>query len=328
MSTKVTDSVAFSGGAEASLGFFKPIHEIDYTDVKFCGEFVAMVSGGVVMFVASLCGYSARQIASMLKSLGGDKYMKMKPKLWEIPKWLRAIRKSLNGKAVEIASQMFTWDRLLASERLAEGTKPLIGLCKYKDLVKAVGRDALNGLGDGHFTAPWKEIVNGNPGELLEKIGIYWFSYDGTYEYNRYTQKLEKVSDHVEKLSDLYMAAWSNVRLTGKTYKLDFGRRSKLTGRVIKERAFDLGIINNKANMIPPKVYSISCVNYPKSYVKRSGLVGIDAFTYLSKPAFKTATAKPTDFAQNIPFYDFSDDRVENEYKYGEEMWCENRYFS
>ena len=336
--TKIDYSLALSGGASNSVGYFKLLHELDFMKKDnmistlqspvFTGKYLSMVSGGIVMLIPWLCNYSADDVADMIESLKGDRWLKMKPTITEYPKWLRGLRKSFNKDAIAIAKENLTWKKIRSSHLISGKTKPLIGMCKYKDLWRVVGTDLFNGWGDGHFTAPWKELTNGNPHELLNKVGVYWFSDDGTYQYNFKTKELDKTSDHVEPLWKLYMAGWSNLRLTGKTYKLDFGRRGRVTKRVIKERAFDLGIINNKANLIDDDVVSISCVDYPTQASNGKGLFSIDAYTYLLKPAIKEMSAKPLDADKKIPFYDFSDSRVVLHNEYGREYWTENRYFT
>lgn len=323
----VQTSVSLSGGASAGLGYFKLLHEIHAKNIMFGGKYFSMVSAGCVMGVPMLCGYTPMDVKDMLLSLGGDEYMRTRPKPYNALRWMKEIRMHLNADAVKTAERAFTWEKMMDSGRISTRTKPMIGVCKYRDLWRVAAKDLVNGIGDGDFTAPWKEIRNGNPDKLLDDVGIYWLSYDGTYRYYPRTNSMKKVSSVVTPLADAYMAAWSNIRLTGKTYMLPFGGKGRITGRETKERAFDLGIINNKANMIDDDTYSIACVDYPKTYNREGGLVAIDDYTYLLKPAKKHRTAKPTDYDSNVPFYNFSDERVNKQYEYGFVNWDLEPYF-
>jgi len=322
----VTESVSLSGGAEKGLGYFKMLHEVQERDVRFAGELFTMVSAGIVMGTPMLCGYSPTQTADLLCNLGGDKYQTMLPKNpREYIKWARGLRKTFNKDCIATAKRDFSWKRLRTSGRLAPETKPMIGISKYKDILKIAGKDLFNGLGDGHFTAPWKEIMNGSPATLMEDTGLYYFSDDGVYKWNEQSYVLDKVSSHVEPLWKVFLMGFANIRPFGKIYRLHFGE--KFLGIPIKNRPFDQGILDNKGNLVSGPVYCIACTPFPTEIKSHNGLFGIDSYNYLRHPGVKERTAFPTDDAQEISFYNFSNDRVMREYVYGMSVWQDDFYF-
>lgn len=317
---KFKDSVTFSGGASQGLGYFKPLLEAEAQNLTFSGKYIGMTSAGIVMWTPYLCGYSVKELRNMLVMLGGDDYMKEKPHPAEIWHWAKNLKRTFNKDCIETAKKHFTWEKMLASGRLADGCKPMIGICKFVDILRVLKVDLTNGIGDGKFIPPWIELMNGNPQELIKHVGFYWFSYDGTYKYDVKSKKIVKVSKKVTPLWQVFMAGFSNVRFTGETYRLHFDR-------CIRQRAFDQGLIMNKGNLLDDDLYSIACVPYNKTVKMKDGLKSISDYVYSIKKAVKERTAFPSDHEKDVAFYDFSGDRVRREYERAKESYHQDRYF-
>ena len=118
---KITKSIAVSGGASMTLGFFRLLFELyhyitgnqkkdkDGNVIEqrpvLTGKVVTLVSGGIVMLIPLLCGFSPAAIRDMLKSLKGDKYMRTRPRFGRFFWWLSGLRREFNRSALKIAKK-------------------------------------------------------------------------------------------------------------------------------------------------------------------------------------------------------------------------------
>ena len=305
---KIKKSVSFSGGAEAGVLYFPEMISQYNNKPRFDGKYVIYTSAGAVTHVPLHCGNSPQMIAEMLCALTGDEYMKEQPtNPLKAIKWASKIKNTLNKDAIRLSKQ-FTWDSMEKSGYFGKA-KPMISVCKACDVVRVLGKDLVNGIGDGSITSPQKEIINGDPEKLQKYAEIFYFSWDGTYKYDFKTGKIIKVSKKVAKLSDVYMASWTNSRLLGQINRLPFDR-------IIRRRGFDQGIFSNKGCLVDDEVLSISCTPYPSTY-ENKGLLSISNYNYLYKPANEEVEMKRLDNDVNIPFFGFWNERIMRYYYHG-----------
>lgn len=315
----ITKSVSLSGGAQLGLGYFKVAEEVHTDEILFAGKYFGLLSAGAVMGVPILCGYNSREIADMLKSLAGDSYMKKMPHdAISFIKWSTGMRNKFNKSCVKIAKKNLTWRKMRASGRIAPHTKPMVGICKFSDILKTCTTDLFNGKGLSRFLPPVMEIINGKPNEIMKHVNVFYYSDDGVYQWDFQTSTIKKVNNRVVPLWKVYMASFSNSWLTGDVYCLPFEN-------IIPRRAFDGGLFNNHGNLLDDDVVCVACDVFPQ-HVAQSGLISMNQYTFLLKPPYLQIESLPADHGDNIPFYGFWDERVESEYQQAR-RWRQDGYF-
>jgi hypothetical protein len=325
MAVNVRLSQTRSGGASEGRGYLKELIEIDMDGVYFTGEYFAMASAGVVWHVPMLCGYSASETLQIIKSIGGDKFQKMNPKkgILNYIKWALGVRFKFFPDCEKAAKEYFSWEKLKACNRLSSNTKPMIAICKAKDILNYIKKDVMQDIMKGRFESPLEIMFDGAPESLAHEAPIYFFSYDGVYTWNYEYKKLRKVSDKVTPLWQCYLMAFANIGAFGKIYSLDFGG-------IFKERPLDGGAVCNFANLLGVPHQLISCVAIPtKSGLEaKKGIASLSWFNYFQNPAEKASKAIPFEGSHLAGFYDVSDELIDKEYKFAVDNWDKNRYFS
>jgi hypothetical protein len=302
------------GGAADGLAYFGPIKELQAKGVTF--DTLSLVSAASVMFGAWACGLSAEQIRDKMKSMKYDFVMD----------WERDVEKgrgsilSRIGKAVvvflftkgawyrnvkKIYASTYSWQKVLQARRVR---RLLIGFTTKDEMAKFGGNKKRFGLVTDALKL-FKDLTPEECERAYLTVGMLFAGHDGIWRYSPTSRCLVQVSYTVIPLDVAILCAWKNPAL--KNFDVDI---RDMSGKKMELEPFDLGGVNNEANMGVTEFPRERIVSFVCDDIVPPVLVGKRRLTEHVFNKHRPATIVKTLPRREKAFLSFTDEDIETEY--------------
>jgi predicted acylesterase/phospholipase RssA len=296
-----TKNISFRGGASAGLGYFRIWKEIFNKNIKF--NVFAGTSAGAVIGVPIMAGLSPEKGMEILKRIRGDKYLGYDKEIQKA-KWYRkpfmfiwyliVLRTAFFYSCKRILKEYFPkWEDV--NKRCK---KSFIAFVLQKDVIRTLGKECIKDIKtlglEGFLNS---DKFNEIPEFYISSIPVFYASDDGIYKYDKFYERIEKVSNDVMPPWKAVLASFNNPLLPANRLGID--------------RVFDGGIIDNFAIMPQSGDYiSVSCASKPKK--KLNGLKNVSDYLFLENNPEMFCECKPL---KEKGFFEFTDKEIEKEFK-------------